>query len=236
MKKMEKWIENLLSLQETDLRIRNLRLRLEMIPEEIRRLGMELEDNKKKLDLTKENCMRFDLDMKKVEGSIKEKNVELQRIQAQSAMVKKNEEYKALLSEIENVKKKISGFETEQLVLMDKTEEEKKKFRDVERVFNDRSKSIRDEKTGLEDLVARLKEEIVKLEILRDEKRKPLPQNVLSLYSRLLSKGSSSPFVQVSQGMCGKCHLKLTPQTVNSARKELMTQCDNCGHMIYFAE
>ena len=63
---MEKWIEDLLSLQETDLRIRNLRLRLEMIPEEIRRLGMELEDNKKKLDLTKENCMRFDLDMKKV--------------------------------------------------------------------------------------------------------------------------------------------------------------------------
>lgn len=233
---MKKWIEDLLSLQETDLRIRNLRLRLELIPEEIKRLGMELEDNKKKLDLTKENCMRFDLDMKKVEGSIKDKNVELLRIQSQSAMVKKNEEYKALLSEIENVKRKISAFETEQLVLMDNTEAEKKKFREVEKVFNDRSKNIKDEKTGLEDLVLKLKEEIIKLEVIRDEKRKPLPHDVLSLYLRLLTKGASSPFVQVSQGMCGKCHLKLTPQTVNSARKELMTQCDNCGHMIYFAE
>lgn len=233
---MKKWIEDLLMLQETDLRIRNLQLRLQMLPAEVKKIEAELAEEKKKLDLAKENCLKHDLDMKKIESSIKEKNTETQKLQSQSAMVKKNDEYRALLSEIENVRKKIGGFETEQLVLMDKIEDEKKKFKEKEKMYADRQKSINEEKEGLAELEKQLDNEILKLKMKCEEQKKSIAPEILSPYLRLLSKGSSTPFVVASQGICGNCHLKLTPQTVNTARKEMKAFCDNCSHMIYFKE
>lgn len=233
---MEKWIEDLLALQETDLRIRNLKARLEMLPIEAQRLDKENANEKKKLEDAKEVLLKHELELKKLESAIKEKNTEMQKLQTQSAMIKKNDEYRAMLNEIENVRKKISDIETEELILMDKLEEEKKKFKQAEKECADRIRSINEEKAGLSDIEKQIKTEIEKLNLQSEERKKNVPKECLTPYLRLLSKGNSTPFVPVSKGICGNCHLKITPQTLNTARKGIMTFCDNCSHLIYFKE
>ncbi len=84
--------------------------------------------------------------------------------------------------------------------------------------------------------LARLKDEIAKLQAARAEKAAPVAKDLLSIYNRLLTKADTVPFVPVTQGSCGNCHLKMTPQTVNRARKGELAFCDNCGYLVYFKE
>lgn len=233
---MKKWIEDLLKLQESDIRIRNLKARTEMIPSETKKLNVEIEEEKKRIHEIKEVSLKLELEIKKVESAVTEKNNDMRRIQGQSIMVKKNEEYKALLNEIESLKRKISDLETEELLVMEKIQSEKNKFKDMEKHFKDREKHVSEEKKELEEITSKLKMEIDRIKSGRDELETKIEPKVLSIYSRILSKGCGIPFVQVTDGTCGNCHLKLTPQTINTAKKEVMTLCDNCSHLLYFPE
>lgn len=233
---MKQWITDLLALQEIDMRIRGLRTRLTIIPEEISKLDKELVIEKSKLDHAKESFVGIELEIKKRESAIKDQNEVMKKYHTQSAQIKKNEEYRAMLHEIDNVKNKISDIETEQLGFMEKIEVAKNAFKSEEKLFKDREKAIADEKNELKDLEGKLKAEIEKQNASREEFAAKISPDLLSIYKRLLGKKTGTPLVDVHQGICGNCHLKLTPQTVNTVRKEMQVFCDNCGHLLYPAE
>ena len=96
---MKPWIEELLKLQENDLRIRQLETRLEMIPIEIQRIDQDIEEGKAELKKKKEGGLSTGLEFKRVEGDILAQNNEIDRLQKQSVMIKKNDEYKVALEE-----------------------------------------------------------------------------------------------------------------------------------------
>ena len=233
---MKQWITELLALQEIDMRIRGLKTRLTIIPEEIAKLEKELAIEKSKLDHAKESFVGIELEIKKRESAIKDQNEVMKKYHTQSAQIKKNEEYRAMMKEIENVKNKISDIETEQLGFMEKIEVAKNAFKSEEKLYKDREKALAEEKNELKDLEGKLKAEIEKQNSSRDEFAAKISPDLLSIYKRLLSKKTGTPLVDVHQGICGNCHLKLTPQTVNSVRKEMQVFCDNCGHLLYPGE
>ena len=230
---MKQWITDLLALQEIDMRIRGLKTRLTIIPDEISKLDKELAIEKSKLDHAKESFVGIELEIKKTESAIRDQNETMKKYHTQSAQIKKNDEYRAMMKEIDNVKNKISDIETEQLGYMEKIEVAKNAFKSEEKLFKDREKAIIDEKNELKDLDGKLKTEIEKQNSLREEFSVKISPDLISIYKRLLSKKTGTPLVDVHQGICGNCHLKLTPQTVNSVRKEAQVFCDNCGHLLY---
>ena len=230
---MKQWITDLLALQEIDMRIRGLKTRLTIIPDEISKLDKELAIEKSKLDHAKESFVGIELEIKKTESAIRDQNETMKKYHTQSAQIKKNDEYRAMMKEIDNVKNKISDIETEQLGYMEKIEVAKNAFKSEEKLFKDREKAIIDEKNELKDLDGKLKTEIEKQNSVREEFSVKISPDLISIYKRLLSKKTGTPLVDVHQGICGNCHLKLTPQTVNSVRKEAQVFCDNCGHLLY---
>ena len=230
---MKQWITDLLALQEIDMRIRGLKTRLTIIPDEISKLDKELAIEKSKLDHAKESFVGIELEIKKTESGIRDQNETMKKYHTQSAQIKKNDEYRAMMKEIDNVKNKISDIETEQLGYMEKIEVAKNAFKSEEKLFRDREKAITDEKNELKDLDGKLKTEIEKQNSIREEFSVKISPDLISIYKRLLSKKTGTPLVDVHQGICGNCHLKLTPQTVNSVRKEAQVFCDNCGHLLY---
>ena len=61
--------------------------------------------------------------------------------------------------------------------------------------------------------------------------------NVLEIYKRILeSDKKGKPVVPIVNGACSNCLLKITPQTMNAAKKGSVIQCDNCSHIIYDPE
>lgn len=234
---MKKWISNLLKLQETDLRIRKLTTRQEMVPIEIQKIEREIEVEKVKLRKKKDGGLSTDLETKKVESEIMAQKDEIDRLQKQSVMVKKNDEYRALIKEIDNANKKISDLETRELELMDMKDDFKKTWKGEEKVAKDQENTLAEEKEDLEELEGRLKIEIEKVKSGRIELCGEIDEDLLDLYNRLLNKGVGQPLAEVVDDLnCGNCHLRLTPQTINSARKSHEVQCENCSHLLYFSE
>jgi predicted nucleic acid-binding Zn-ribbon protein len=233
---MKQWITDLLALQEVDLRIRGLETRIALIPGEIAKIDKDFEGEKGKASQAKETVMAIELEIKKKEAEIKEQNELIKKYQTQSAMIKKNDEYRAMMNEIEGVKNRIGAIETEELVLMEKIESARNLFKAEEKICKDREKTVNDEKNELKELENKIKAEIGKQRDARNELAGKVKPELLSIYARLLSKKTGIPFAEVHQGICGNCHLKLTPQTSNSVRKEVQVYCDNCGHLIYTNE
>ena len=71
---MKQWITDLLALQEIDMRIRGLKTRLTIIPEEMSKLEKELAIEKSKLDRARESFVGIELEIKKKESAIREQN------------------------------------------------------------------------------------------------------------------------------------------------------------------
>lgn len=233
---MKPWIEDLLSLQETDIRIRQLSTRLEMVPIEIQKIEKEIEDLKEELKKSKEAGLTTEMEIKQVESEIMKYNDEIQRLQKQSVMVKKNDEYRALMKEIDNAKNKISNLETRELELMDIKDEFRKTRKNDEKIAQDKEKTLNEETKDLIELEGRLKKEIENLENGRNPLCDKIEDELLEKYQKLIHKGVGKPLVEIHDGNCGNCHLRLTPQTINTASKGDQIPCENCGHLLYCSD
>ena len=125
---MKQWVADLLALQNLDMKIRNLQTRLETIPAEKVRLDSLLKDGMSCVEVAKDGKRRIDRSIKDAEGEIEKLNEAIRKLLTQSAMVKKNNEYQAMMSDIESKKSKISDIETTILELLDKSEAAEKEI------------------------------------------------------------------------------------------------------------
>lgn len=233
---MRKWVESLLAVQDVDMRVRQLNTKLEMLPKEKERINIELEKEQRVLKETKAKIQKTEMELKQLESSVKKFNDDAVKLQNQSIMVKKNEEYKALLSEIDKCKNKISDMETEVLICMDKLDAEKNEYKELEKSVSERTKSITGELKELDQLAGELNEEITRVKETRAALANNVESAILEDYTRLLNGKRGTPLAKVHVDKCGNCHLKLTPQTMNLVRKGALARCDNCSHIIYMED
>ncbi len=229
---MMQWVTDLLALQEVDMRIKNLKQRLSMIPQEIKSRNAELKKFEDKLKSKREELNKNSLSIKQVESSIKQKNDEINRLQSQSSQIKKNNEYQALMKQIDDVRAAIGELETKEIELLDRVQEDDNLYKEYEKEVKAESQSIHEEMGELNQMVAEIKEEVQKQEETRPALSKKLEPEVINIYSRLLAK-AGQPLVKVSAGNCGHCHMKLIPQTMHNAQKGAIAICDQCAHMLY---
>jgi uncharacterized protein len=232
---MKDWIINLLALQTADLRTKKMHSRLREIPKEKQEITNSLSSEKDKVESAKEKLLEIEKEIRKIESKVDGVREKIKSFQSKSVMVKKNEEYKALLSEIETCKVTIGGFENKQIELLDKLEENKKILNKTQNAYEHMSIEVDENIEELDELAGSLKTEIDKMLSARKMLIKKVESSTFSMYSRLIKK-PGEPLSRIHNNTCGNCHLKLTPQTLNDAKKGMISTCDSCGHLIYFAD
>ena len=232
---MKTWIKDVLELQTADMKTKRMNRRLKDIPSEKKEIisGMEME--KEKVVKAKGKMLETEKEIKSLEMKLDSINAKINDMQQKSAMVKKNEEYKAFLNEIASQKSFISSLESKQLGYFEQQDADKKALATAEKSLKNMENEAKESIKDFEEMEKVLQAEIEKA--LQD--RKPLLEKldveVLPIYNRLIKK-DGEPLVRVRNNTCGYCHLKLTPQTVNDAKKGQVTCCDSCGHLIYFPD
>ena len=231
---MKAWIKNLLVLQTADIRTKRMNSRLKEIPREKMEIVKSLSSEKNKVEKAKEELQGVEKEIKKIDANIDIVQEKIKALLSKSAMVKKNDEYKALLSEIDTCKVNIGGFENKQIEFMDKIDAAKKAFSTAQKSFGYMSSEVDENVEELDELAESLKTEIQDMLKARKPLIAKINPEVFSLYNRLIKK-PGEPLARINNNTCGNCHLKLTPQTLNNAKKEMVTNCDTCGHLIYFA-
>ena len=85
----------------------------------------------------------------------------------------------------------------------------------------------------LVELKQELEEDIAEKLKLRKAYEGKVDTQTLNVYHRLLEGGKGEPVAMINQGVCSYCRLRVPPQTVNNAKKGILTLCDNCSHILY---
>ena len=230
------WVQNLLKLQDLDMEIRNLKLRLTMIPKEAEKLQQEIAKIEGKVKIAKEKKAAHDRELKQTEAEIAELNDKIGKLQTQSALVKKNTEYQAMLGSIAMLKNSISDLESKQLELMDTLAADDQAIRQAISDVKPETAGLREELKELAELFSDVKKRGRELLNQRPDLRSMVDSEILPRYEQILQKNTTTPLVPVEIDKCGNCHLRLTPQTLNSARAGAITFCDNCMHIIYMPD
>ncbi len=233
---MKNWVSNILTVQQYDMKLRDLETKYRTIPGERAKLREEYEAAKAKLAAARENVNRIEQAQKQTEGEIAAINEKIRKTLTQSAMVKKNAEYQAMMADIEAAKGQISELETKVIELIDEQEKARKALADEEKSFAATDREIREELEEFKQLVEYIKTEAVRL---KNEKKGFMPRvelNVLNIYQNILARDTGKPVVPIVDGACGHCALKVTPQAINQAKKGELVLCDNCSHVLYYPD
>lgn len=232
-----RWAEALLKLQRVDLKIRELEARLALLPKEMTELKNKRDAAVAEVNAAASAAKKIELERKGVESEIEKLNAENKRLQQQSAMVKKNTEYQAMLGTIALNEKKVGDLESRELELMDRYEEAKKSYRKIRQDNEAAVNAIRAEFDELVAFAGDLKKEIAQLKEERPADIRGVDGETLARYNRLLAgKDGIAPLVRVENEICGSCHLRVTRQALTDMQKGAVTSCENCMHFIYLED
>ena len=232
---MKQWVKDLLVLQAADMKTKRMNKRLKEIPAEKQAVLSDLEAEKQKLQKAKTKVLEAEKDIRQLESKINEVKGKIDDIQSKSAMVRKNDEYKAMLNEIAAQKSFISSLETKEIKMMDDLETDRKTYATAESLIANLENEAKENISDLEEIEKTLKSKIESSIKSREPLVKNVDSRLLPIYVRLIKK-EGEPLTKIHNNTCGYCHLKLTPQTLNDAKKGLITACDTCGHIVYYPD
>ncbi len=223
----------LLELQKLDLRIAALKENEREMPKQKDKYAIRRKRLEEEIKNSEERCKRLLLEQRECNGDIEARQAQIAKYDEQLYKVKKNEEYKALLHEMDLLKKQIAVKEERVITLMIEHDEAKAAFEaDKER--------IEGEMRVLDEECAKIDEELQELKAERKalvKSRPPVAEKVekplLAKYERI-RKVRTPAVVPMKEEVCGGCFMAVRPQIVNEIIANDKTHtCQHCGRLLY---
>lgn len=229
-------MKNLLDLQVLDMQLNTCMRREAEIPTQKNKFDIQRKRLSDELEERETTYKNLELEQRKCEGDIEENNAHITKYNQQLNIVKKNEEYQALLHEIDLLKKK-NGIHEERIlsILIELDESKVRLEEDRKRI----SAELKDVDKQCEEIDAELAEAIGHRETLETQ-RVPLAEKVdsalLQRYQRIRNSRKSGPaLVPLNGETCGGCHMHERAQIVNEViAGENIHACQHCGRLLYY--
>lgn len=227
-------LETILELGEMDRRLTPVKRRLRAVsslaaPQESRH--REVSAVIQGLD---EKLKQGTLQLKQLEGDAKAKQAELDKAQSALNQCKSNDEYQALLRQIQQRKQELSQIETRQLEAMFGQEtrqgeraEAAARLKEVDAELKAAHKRVAEEK-------AKIEAELKGLEEQRSAIVGRLGSEARDLYTRIVERTGDSATAEVIDENCQGCFMKVRPEQLSQlrARNQLVT-CFTCGRILF---
>jgi predicted nucleic acid-binding Zn-ribbon protein len=230
-------VQALLILQERDVRVAALTAELDALPGQIAGVDRDVASRAAKFDEFKARTRQIEADRKKIDLDVQSKQTAIARYRSQQQQTRKNEEFAALNHEIEHAEKEISVLEDSELELMEAYDKGLAAVAEAQRELLAFQEKAKHKKSELEKRTAALSAELIAAEERQAVAEKAVPGDVLPRYRRILKSKKDVAIVPIRGGACAGCHMKLTPQTIISARAaDHLVSCENCGRLVYSEE
>ena len=228
-------IEKLLMLQDRDRKIRRVEQELGHIGPERETLRARAASAQTQLEVAKNRIKQIESERKRLELDVETKKTQIEKYANQQLQTRKNEEYRALTHEIDICKADIVKIEDQEIVLMEQGEVVQKEIARATQEANEAKKLVDNQTAQLDQREENLKKELAELQSGRAELAAAVEEVARARYERLLKSKGDSVIVGVHHGVCGGCHMKLTPQILVTCQgqKEIVA-CSNCGRILYY--
>ena len=227
-------IEKLLELQVADREIRKLQDEVAALPRRMAAIEQRLAGTKAKLDKVRAAAKADEANRKKFEAAIQDLRGKISKYRDQSLDVKTNEQYKALLHEIQFAEQEIRINEDRILEVMVNTEVREKEVKAAEAELKVETAEIEKEKEEARKITADDQKKLNEWNAKRHALRQGIDEDLLPRYDRVL-KFRGSGIAEVRDHKCMGCQVMLRPQTYNEVLKgEEIIYCDSCQRVLYF--
>src|SRR5208283_6115429 len=144
--------------------------------------------------------------------------------------VKTNEQYRAMLKEIEGEDGNIRQIEDQILEKMIESEEIQKHVQEAAARLEGEKARVAAEIKRLQDERQKDLDERERLQARRNELAATLTGTVLTLYERIRTYRTGAAVAEVRDGVCTACNVRLRPQAYNEVRSnEAVLTCENCS-------
>lgn len=222
-------------MQERDVRVSALAAELERLPEQIEAVDEELGARTAKFDEIKSRTRLIETERKKLDLEVQAKQAAIARYRSQQQTTRKNEEFAALNHEIEHAEKEISTLEDSELELMEAYDKGLASVAVAQKELALFQEKAKQKKADLEKRSAAVSAELIAAKEKQAAAEQAIAEEDLSRYRRILKSKKDTAIVPINHGACGGCHMKLTSQTIVSAKAaDHLVSCDNCGRLVYW--
>jgi predicted nucleic acid-binding Zn-ribbon protein len=231
---MQTDVENLIALQAADKEIRRLKDEIAALPKRVAAIEERLAGTKAALEKAKADVKADESSRRKFESTIQDLQGKISKYRDQSLAVKTNDQYKALLHEIQFAEQDIRGNEDKILEVMVNTELREKAVKAAEAELKAETAEIELEKNIARERTATDEKELAEWNAKRDTARTGVNPDMLQHYDRV-AKHRGSGLAEVRDQKCMGCQVLLRPQTYNDVRASQRTVvCDSCQRILYY--
>src|SRR2546430_8936292 len=226
--------DKLLELQVADKEIRRLQDEVAALPKRVAVIEQKLAGTKAQLERAQSAAKGDETNRKKFEANIKDLQARISKYRDQSLDVKTNDQYKALLHEIQFAEQEIRLNEDRILEVMVNAGTRDREVKAAEAELKAETAEIEQEKEEARKITAADQAKLAEWNAKRDGLRKGISDDLLRHYERVM-KFRGSGLAEVRDHKCMGCQVMLRPQTFNEVRKgEQVIVCDSCQRILYF--
>ena len=225
----------LIDLQQLDTTIRALDTEIKSLPQKIAEIESTLAAHIQKVESDKKRVAENQLGRRKREIEIASLREKISKHKGQMLEVKTNDQYKALLHEIEFHESAIRKLEDEILSEMIESEAIEKELRQAEKSLAEERLRAKGE---IEEARSRQQQNDEKLKVTqaqRAQSQSALPSEVIETYERILAGRRGIAVTPVHNGACSACHVRLRPQAYNDVQTNAtLLHCESCSCILYY--
>lgn len=230
---MNATVAQLLSLQQLDLLIRKLGHDLQQIPKRSRAIDEKIRDVKEPHDAAVAEIAQLESEGGGEQGLrvLEEKERALKR---KMPGIRTNEEYSALLKEMDATKKERELFEDRSLHDIDRLEELKKALPALQEALSKGEEAVATERAALEAEKAQLEKELLQAKKDRQQLQTSMHQGWFRKYNTIAAARNGLAVVAVKGGTCQGCFMGVRPKMVQDLHYgEEVLFCEGCQRVLY---
>lgn len=227
-------LEKLIELEKVDREVVRLSDEVAALPKRVAAIEEKLAEHKAAVEKAKARIKNNEAARRQLEADIKGFQEKIVKYRSQSSSVKTNEEYRALMHEVEFAEKQISGCEDKILELMISLEAEEKALKQAEAELKAESADVEKEKAEARVRTAEDEKLLAGLKEKRASLRSGVNDSALAHYDRVMRQRKSA-ISEARDQKCMACFVMLRPQTWQEIRNnEQIVTCSSCGRILYF--
>ena len=230
-------LKTLIDLQQIDQQVAELTSQIETFPSKIQAIEKELNDFIHAHEERQQHLSANQKERRDMEGEIQLIRQKISKHKDQLYLVKTNEQYRAMLKEIEGEEANIRAIEDRILEKMIESEELQKLVKEAAGRLDSEKTRVAQEKARLEAEATAGKQEREGLMRERQELAAKLDGDVLVHYERVRKGRGGMALAEVRNGKCMGCNVLLRPQLYYDVRAgEGLYECENCARILYSIE
>lgn len=234
---MDPLIRSLVRFQELNLEAARLGARLSQIPAELKAIDDEQQAAASSVAQAKDSLAETGKRRRDLERQLQDFEGKISKYNDQSREVRTNEQYRAIMSEIQNVRIHIGEVEEKILLAMEDSDALERRIKEEEKVVTSRKGEFDARRAKL---AAERDHVTAERDRIKDEASSTagaIPPEALDIFNTISSIRSGVAMARAREERCTGCNVRIRPQVFADVRKNSqIIQCESCKRILYYIE